>query len=71
MSYKMSIFSGDKSEELWNKIDKLNNRSGINTELICDIFYLFGCKCQELESEIKRLKIIKKPSRIKNKKDYL
>ncbi len=43
------IFSGSKSEDFWQELNSLKK------EEIREMFYTFGCKCQELETIIKKL----------------
>lgn len=47
------IFSGEKSEQLWNEI---NNLDALSTgDDIRDVIYSLVCKLQELETEIEKL----------------
>jgi hypothetical protein len=44
------IFSGDESRTFWNAINSIDNMS--TGDDIQNVFYLMGCKLQELESKI-------------------
>lgn len=48
---KKKIFSGLESENMWRKINSSND-----IEKLRDAVYFLGCKCQELESEVIRLR---------------
>lgn len=47
------IFSGESSEEMWRRINKLNVKGSRN---LFWALYILGCKCQELEAEVARLR---------------
>ncbi len=49
----MSIFSGDKSRDFWKSINSIQYQE------VKDALYWMGCKMQELESEVERLKMKK------------
>lgn len=44
----MTIFSGESSEDLWNQIWKIHDKD------TSDACYLLACKCQELETLVKK-----------------
>lgn len=44
------IFSGDNSRELWNEINSAKTISHLRAAL-----YSLGCRCQELEAEVRKL----------------
>ena len=46
------IFSGEESTGLWKAINDLGKKP--NTDLSA-LLYIFGCKCQELESRVEEL----------------
>lgn len=47
------IFSGKESKKLWKAINRLGKRKKLN-KAVEKTLYLLGCKCQELEAEMKR-----------------
>ena len=49
---KAPIFSGEESTGLWKAINDLGKKP--NTDLSA-LLYIFGCKCQELESRVEEL----------------
>jgi hypothetical protein len=52
------IFSGDNSKDLWKVINKVAKKKSKKklARAACKAIYLLGCKCQELETEVERLK---------------
>lgn len=52
MAEAKRIFSGDASRAMWRAI----NRSGVVTnDPIAEALYLLGCKCQGLETVVRKL----------------
>ena len=50
------IFSGEESTELWEMIQEVSRKlAGQVPAKYGDVLYLFGCKCQELESRVEEL----------------
>ena len=44
------VFSGDNSVKLWDEINGANTVKKLRSAL-----YYMGCKCQELETEVRKL----------------
>ena len=50
------IFSGEESTELWEMIQEVSRKlAGQVPAKYGDVLYIFGCKCQELESRLEKL----------------
>jgi len=47
----MAIFSGNNTRKFWKKIRKIKPKK----DKLWDLFYLFGCKCQKLETRVEKL----------------
>lgn len=52
------IFSGERSRDMWDDINKLCHDPDPDLENVGDLLYLIGCRLQELES---RLEKVEKP----------
>lgn len=56
----MPIFSGDPSTDLWKAINKISKSRKKKKKKLARIIhaamYLVGCKCQELESLVEKLR---------------
>lgn len=44
------IFSGDNSADFWKAINKADSKRKLR-----EVLYWMGCKCQELEAEVRKL----------------